>query len=541
MGSEELLLEAGKSSELSAVLHTLAETEAEGMPKFSPMTCREIGKLIVCRTYASALMELCHLIVAASELSFQKGRYEFFFWDSGVSKSASFFAYCQQFESYADPLRLTVSSQSIDLTYKDGDFAIQYSRMPVLSALLEFMLTALGYCDIDDAIQPLLKHDVTKKTASEAANNLSRKLYAYLKEHLPTAQSQRKFRKILSYCDNDADAIDDAMILDFWQVASIDDEKGVDFKTFDSVALSFIRLIQAVKSANDVAGLRHAGRIGSDREAGEIDPDLLSETLESIDEPITPLIRLSEHPFDQVKFLNKQEQQNLTMLLCASELALRLPLTILRSDVFSTPQSRLTQALRRKAPPTELENIIKDGPAETYQERQIIYQTLCKHIKRSLYASLHALACAHSQEAISVMLKLAPDIDFSAMYPHLNRDNRTDNVISLNTQNITDHFMELLQDPAQVGADVADIMCQAETAYKGISRKGFKEDIGENEDLVEAFAKGADILMLIAQDIDAYLERLDNLCLAGGGWQSQYSYDRTIFSGQFSKIYGGHA
>ncbi|NVK20457.1 MAG: hypothetical protein HWE30_17320 [Methylocystaceae bacterium] len=541
MGSEELLLEAGKSSELTAIFHTLAETDVEGEAKFSPMVCREIGKLIVCRTYATPLLELCHLVVAAGELSLQKGRYEFFFWDSGVAKSSSFFAYCQQLEFYANPHRLKVNSQTIDLTYKDGEFAIQYSRMPVLSALLEFMLSALGYCDMDDALKPLSKHDATKQDVSEAANSLSRKLYGYLKEHLPTAQSQRKFRKILSYCDNDADVIDDALILNFWQTASIDDEKGVDFKTFDSVVLTFIRVIQAVKSARDLSALRHAGSIGGDHEAGEINPDLLSETLESVEETITPLVQLNQSPFDQVKFLNKQEQTNLTMLLNAGELALRLPLSVLRSDVFSPPQARLTQALRRKAKNSELNEIIKEGPKETYQERQIIYQKLCRHIEHSLYASLHALATARSKEAISIILKLAPGIDFSGLHNMLNSEKRPTNVISLPSKSITDHFMDLLHDPDQVGEDVAKVMSQAETAYKGLARKGFKEDVRSNDDLVEAFSKGADLLGLISQDIDAYLERLDNLPLAGGGWHAQYSYDRSVFDAQFSKIYGGNA
>jgi len=539
MGSEELLLEAGKSGELTAVLQTLSETEYDGEPKFSPMICREIGKLIVCRTYATPVLELCNLIVMAAELSSQHARYEYLFWDSGIAKTSSFHSYCDYAAQDYDGARLKVEKNALTLTYDNGEaFSVQFSRMPVLSALLEFMLTALGYSDIDDAIQDLLAGSLTKKIISECANGLSRLIYSYLREHLPTAQSQRKFRKTLAYCEDDVDAIDDAMILNFWQEASLETDKGIDFKTFDTVLLTFIRAIQAVEAARDLASLRRAGSIGSDREAGEIDPDTLSETLESVDETITPLLLLSSTPLNLVKFLNKQECTHLECLLNAGELALRLPLSILRSNIFTKSQSRLTQALRRHATSNDLNDIISQGPEETYQERQVTYQGLRQHLERSVYASLHALAKARLKEVIPILLKLKPGIDFAPIAQHLVQHNEDDNVITLHHNNIADRFIEIMHDADIVGDELAEVMTHAQIAHTGLSRKGFKEDLSQNSELASAFSQGADLLLDISRDIDAFLERLDNLPLAGGGWQSQYSFDRTVFSGQFDKIYG---
>ncbi|WP_135076283.1 hypothetical protein [Terasakiella sp. SH-1] len=541
MGSEELLLEAGKSNELSAVLHTMAECEIDGEMKFSPMVCREIGKLIVCRNYASALLELSHLIVAASDLSIETGRYEFFFWDSGPAQSSHFQHYCCQAEAENTCEQVSLSPKGLTISYPDGEFSIQYSRMPVLSALFEFLLTALGYSDIDEILQDLLcQAPPTKKAVSDAANNLSRLLYAYLRTHLPPAQSQRKFRKILAYCENDVENIDDTMILNFWQEASLNPEKGVDFKTFDSVLLTFIRVIQAIESARDLSALHNAGAIGHDHEAGEINPDLLSQTIDSVQETLSPLLQLTSSPLNQVKFLNKQEQADLEGLLSAGTLALRLPLSILRSDIFSGSQARLTQALRRHVGTSELQNLIDEGPDETYQDRQMTYQSLRQHLERSVYASLHALATARHKDAVNVMLKLEPDIDFSSLAQHLIDEKEKDtNVVTLHTNAITDRFMSILHDPQAVGPKVAEMMSTSEIAYKKLSRKGFKEDVHEHPELCIAFAQGADLLLDIARDIDAFLERLDCMALAGGGWQSQFSYDRTLFNGQFSKIYGG--
>ncbi len=539
MGSEELLLEASKSGELTAVLHTLSETEADGEPKFSPAICREISKLIVCRTYATPIMELCNLIVVAAELSIQKGRYEFLFWDSGVARASAFHSYCEYaFQDY-DGGTLDIISHGAIVRYENGgEFCVSYSRMPLLSALLEFLLTALGYSDIDEEFQNLLNGPITKKSVSDCANALSRHLYGYLRDHLPTAQSQRKFRKALAYCENDVDGIDDALLLNFWQETSVEADKGSDFKTFDSVLLTFVRTIQAVEAARDLSALRRAGSIGSDRDAGEIDPDTLSETLDSVNETITPLVKLTSEPLNEVKFLNKQETANLECLLTIGDLALRLPLSVLRSDTFTQPQARLTQALRRKANSSDLNDIIKEGPKETYQDKQVAYAGMRRHLQRTVYASLHALAKARVKEVIPLLLKLQPGLDFSPLTDHLIDPIEDDNVVSFNQGAIADRFVEILHDEKTVGPELAEIMSHAQEAYASLSRKGFKEDPASNPILTHALADGADLLVDISQDIEAFLERLDSLPLAGGGWQSQFSYDRTIFCGQFSKIYG---
>ncbi|WP_417831367.1 hypothetical protein [Terasakiella sp.] len=539
MGSEELLLESGKSSELSAVLHTISESEINGEPKFSPIVCRELGKMVVCRTYATPIMELCHLIVCAHDLSPQKNRYEFLFWDSGAAHSSNFRHYCHSTLQNDNSDHLTIDSNGLQIQYNDGGFAIQFSRMPVLSALMEFLLTALGYCDIDDIFQTMLSGELSRKSVSEAANTLSRLVYAYLREHLPTAQSQRKFRKILAFCEDDVDAIDDSLILNFWQEASVDEDKGVDFKTFDSVLSTFIRAIQAVESARNLMALNYAATIGSEREAGEIDPDLLSETLDSVSETISPLLQLSSPPLDQVKFLNKQESAHLENLLGAGELALRLPLSILRANVFTKPQAKLTQALRRQEKVHHLKEIIAQGPEETYQDRQITYQNLRNHIERSIYASLHALALARSHETISVMLKLDPNIDFSPLSQHLGLEVTPDqgNVVQLHSRRVADHFIELVQKSENVGQDIAQLMQNAQKAYSGLSRKGFKDEVSQSPDLVQAFSLGAALLLDVARDIEAFLERLDQIRLAEGNWQKQFSHDLGIFCGQFDKIY----
>ena len=67
--AERMLLEAGKSSELANVFRTVADTEADGVAKFSDSLCRDLVRTVVCRVYAPPLLELCHLIRAADAVN----------------------------------------------------------------------------------------------------------------------------------------------------------------------------------------------------------------------------------------------------------------------------------------------------------------------------------------------------------------------------------------------------------------------------------------------------------------------------------------
>ena len=82
ISAEELVIEEGKSGELTAAFQIIRETTINDVPKFGQKTCREVARVVACRTYAPALLELCHLIVAASATDRISGRYENFFWDS---------------------------------------------------------------------------------------------------------------------------------------------------------------------------------------------------------------------------------------------------------------------------------------------------------------------------------------------------------------------------------------------------------------------------------------------------------------------------
>ena len=159
--AEQLVLEGRTGPELAAALSLVAETEAGGEPKFAPGVCRKLNRIVVCRAYASALLELCHLITAASRC----GPYEDFFWAGGPARAASFRSRLSQ--ARLDPASMvSVGAREITLTYRDGSFAITYARMPLLSALMEFLVTALGYGALDEICDGLTRGQPTMAQVS---------------------------------------------------------------------------------------------------------------------------------------------------------------------------------------------------------------------------------------------------------------------------------------------------------------------------------------------------------------------------------------
>ena len=82
---ESLVLDAGKSPELVAALSLVMEADVNGEPKFTPRDCRELTKVITCRTYGKPMLELCHLVRIADACT-HGADYQMFFWGGGPAR-----------------------------------------------------------------------------------------------------------------------------------------------------------------------------------------------------------------------------------------------------------------------------------------------------------------------------------------------------------------------------------------------------------------------------------------------------------------------
>lgn len=543
--AEQIVIEVGKSSELVSAFQMVEEAEIGGEPKFTPQICRDLAKAIACRNYAKAVLELCHLVRLADAVGGGAG-YEMFFWGGGPARPSGFRGQVQEGMGHSDAVRM--AENGAELIYPDGSFTVTFGRMPFLSAFMEFLISTVGYAEMDAPLRSVLGPDVTQKVVSQQANELSRVLYDYLKDHLPTAQNQRKFRRVIDFMEGrfgeefGPDAVDDTIVLDFWLSESmVGTSDGVDFKTFVTAFKTLVRFRQSLECAADYKALENPQVIGFDREAGEIDPDAINGAVETIDGERSPLLDLEEPPAAAIKFLNRRESGALSLMFECGDAAYALPLSIMRSEVFGRGQGQITQALRRKVDSTEMTGLIDTCAPETYVDRRDDLSAIAAHVDRTLLASLHALARNRRPETIELVMALQPKTDFTVLREAFLEGDEApdDNVVYLRASTVSERFLAVIEDADKVGPEVAGLMADARKAFRGLSRQGFAEETLSDPDIVEGFATGARTLVDVGAQVSSFVDLLGRVTLPEDDWERQFVADKSEFSKQFGILYGG--
>ncbi len=516
------ILEAGKSGELSAGLLAIAEATAPGgEPKYPPRVCRELARIIVCRNYAKPVLQLCHLVNAADACARRNESYERFMLGVPLATPRHFRNHLSVMQAQGGWRRpgFSVEPAGITIAYGDGGaFDISFSRMPVLAALLEFVIGAEGYAATDDIFAGMLAGAGDEAAIGVAANTLSRRIYAYLSGNLPSAQNMAKFNRILEFLGARADdgevEIDDSAIVEFWldQSGAASADEG-SFRTFRSALDACLAFMQALELAADRRAALHAAPIGGDAEEGEIDPDSLSGLIDAPEQWQSPLLMLEDEPLTRVKFLTGREKDALRLLMEMGPKARLLPLSWLRAEIFGPHQSRLTQALRRHASAHELRALLALDDIGDYPARHEQAQNQRDRIGKAMRASLYVLlrdAGIGTSENITAF----PDRNPAEMFRAIAGGPEPSPLPGTNT-----------------------IMDEAARAFRDISRKGFSDDEIEEPPVMEAFRRGAGLLQAIHREIEGLLEILSRLNGGDPNLAGRFDRDCVTFGNQFKRLY----
>jgi len=540
VSTDELLIEAGKSGELIAAFQALQETSVDDGPKYTTKTCRELARAISCRSYGRAMLELAYLFVVAAGCDRRGGRFEAFFWDSGAARPNRFRAFVQD----SEPLKpgLQIESDGVAIGEGPDRFVISFGRMPFLSAFVEFLMTTIGYAEIDALTEPLRGEVPPRAVVAEAANALSRALYDYLRDQLPSAHHQRKNYHFLEFINARTEgrtgphAVDDAAILEFWLDTSLDGgdgSEGSDFKTYQSVFEAAIQLRRVMEHALDQYRLGGARSIGGDFEAGEIDPDVIDAAVEVLETAIDPLMELGQAPLDAIKFLNGRESETAAEIALGPGVAIAVSRSVLRNAVFGRVQNRITNALRHD----RLSDGLLEESAETdYGARLADYDALADRLERTLLAVLHVLATARRGEAIELAMALRPDLDLSGLVEAEADEPEwaDDNVVSITAVRAADRFFDHAGARAGTDQPLGMLMAEARKAFRGNSRQGFSEEDLESPEMIDGFAAGVSVLLALRREVTEFADDC-----AAQDWAPDFAEDRDVFTRQFRILYGG--
>ena len=473
------VLAASQSNALREVFHQLADIDGPAGAKFTKRVLAALAARIVGRAYETLLLELCHLVRAA-ELAGKVGRgsmgFEQLFWGIELARPSAFRAAFAVNSAQA-------SSEGAMLRYPDGDFEVRFGRMPMLAALMEFLVSFLGYRAVAEAAEQLAAEDATRHTVSSVAKRLARQLYAALRDHLPTAQAQRKLHAITTFLQQEvgenftAHSIDDQAVLNFW-LAQAASDAAADFRGFRTTTLAFLRLRRLLLDSDSLQALAHPLAVGGNAHAGEVE-----FSAEAVLPPVPeddPLERLQEQPAASIKAYNKRELAALQLPVAETDGVAALRLSYLRAEAFGVWQNRLTQALRRES--GDVAALIEAGPNASYQDCVTALIRLAQHTRHVMDATLYVLRHREYDGGAAV--------------------------------------------------DLAAFAAQRQ-AFNAISRAGFDRAGLEDPERHAAFKALADALAPISHALAKVIETFEDKT-----WRAGEDDDRLLFAAAFNHLYG---
>ena len=523
---DALNLEGAKSEELRAAIACIMDaTAVDGGPRYSRRVISALTKMIVCRTYAKPTLELSHLIAAISD---QENRFEHVLWGVDRASPTSFRGHLKNAKLIETKAKTT--AQGIIHTSGDEEFQISFGRMPVLAAFVEFLITIFGYQRVDEITENIRSQSPSMRDVSDVANALQREIYAYLKQHLPPAHRQKRERHFLQFVDEQAgnrrgaEAISDDVVIAYWQAFA--DDKSHDNKTYKSVYEMAVRMVIALDTASERIQGNNAASIGTDREAGEFDPEDVEAVIAAYDPDDTPLARVVEHSADAVKFITATEVDLLSTLPMRSSVERRVPISIVRNAVQGALQLKISATLRRDTSINLSQLTINAG---SYHDCLRKYQELSDVLERVLAAALWVLFSAKHPSAISVALTLAPDINWGALAGTAATDNEGAEVVSMDIHRTMNQFFETVPDTR--GEEIQALIAESRQAYRSINRRGFTDP--NDPSTVAGISDGVDDLTALITAIRRYTERE----VGNVDWDDIEREDTPVFQQMFDRLY----
>lgn len=526
------MIESSKSAQLRAHFDLLDQTDANGQPKFQPSTLRWVQRVVSCRSYAPPLHELCHLMRMAETRP--GGAYDLF-WTPMTATSANVRAWFRRSAPAGRPGAPAVEADEtcVRAAYTDTRFEISYSRAADLLGLAEFLVTALGFAELDDALTRLRTAGMAGQPVAEASNALARALYAYLGDHLPSVQDGRLTRHLVDWLsasgrgELDTDTVDDETILAFWEAKA--QEEGL--RSYTACVRLVLRVVALVDAAATQRAVDAARPIGADAEAGEVDPQAVESLYLVAGPDDDPLERLTAPPADAAKPLNARERERLAWPVAFGAVGPRLVRTLVRAETFGAWQARLAQ--RARTDPGTLPELLAAGPAGDYATALAEFRALASHIQRVRLAALAALLRAEHPGALDYLVRLAPA---RALTPLAGADagGRVDPDGGADAADRGRLVQRLLAglSAGRTGHDELDrLLADAAKALRGLARQGFKPPYAD-----AALSAAEAPLDRLAEVLDRLLTAADR---PGVDWAARYTDDRARFAETLSGLYAG--
>jgi len=501
-----------------------SKTETIHQYKYATKTIDKLAQYLLCRNYGKACLELAYLcwpIVRHQEHS--KGLLHFFWIEEAITPThfRHSIAPLTKLNSCA-PL-VSLNEMGMLIRSAKQTFTISASRVMLLSALLELLVS-----NIQGTLEDIESHLL--------ASYLQKKLYEFLKPHLPTANLQQKYRYIHQWVseNSDTEKLNDDAVLKFW-TSSIDEEGYVKFESAFVDIIDYQFAYEQVNVSREIAhGQTDLPIVGADNSADEDEQSsavwLYGTVFEANREILTPPTWL----VDQPKFVTKKEYAYVALLFELRQSATQFPLSVMRTEVFGRWQNTIIQQDRDK------NMVVIDEPDQDYAmylqlldswRKQAANTLLC--CAAILYEQKDARCLTLLSQGVGLLVERKEKAEFRQMLQRLFDINKKETGKSELT--FTHISRWLLQSPT-----LNNFFGLARKALAKNNRAGFKNN--NDYHAADIYEQGAEQIVQGAKLIhdlnEAVFKQIENKNQQCGSLEAIFRSDLFIFKSELVKRHG---
>jgi hypothetical protein len=440
----------------------------------------------------------------------------------------------------------TISNQ-MTLKFDKHSFNLHYNRISIYIIMLDFIEEFLGLetlLSTDEKINELSSHEELK----QISNNISKKLYNYLKNLLPSSYLQNIStiisNQIIKEKNNEShnivsEDISDQFILDFW-INSYSIKKDFLIKTY-STAVDFCMVYRRSIDLNKSNHSKVVGQINEkdpwDNLSKEQVDNLLDQLVDNSADNIFHSIDYIEKTQDKkINLLKKNQINELKIFSKYQNTSLYLPLTILRSCVFGSIQNKIIEAERRKKLNLEEEFINLDENCK-FRDQYRIYEDLITNIDFLKGVLFYKLWTFRRIETFQFIRDYLTDKEVSLFNNFLKMNKSYFENPSLNEnerENAFTKFESFIEDKSENNFQKFTIKLNIlKTQSKTFRRSGveFKDYSYENINTLETLIK---VLFKIKEFLSKFLKKLN---LKSDKLEFYFAQDKDIFFKHFYCMY----
>ncbi|GMG83085.1 hypothetical protein LNKW23_22980 [Paralimibaculum aggregatum] len=378
------------------------------LPRFSESTVRYLERSLLARgaDLRDAVFQFAHLIGMAAAISPSGRALDTLYGFDGPVRARRLAGHLAQgLEGIRSHVEM--EENAFNLVYgHDQSYRLLHARLPLLYALLEFLLTAPDAPEQAREVMTLIARIEEApqdfETVRATSNAIAATLNAGLDRMMRSRVERDRLEALAAHLDETAReteagerrwTIDDGAILAFWLRGAEPGGRSDDFRQFRTVHRAFVALLLALREGEDFQRLYRPQ--AADDEEGYLQLTDDQATFETVEEGLpSPLDALAEDPVGRVKFLTGAETRNLEIAARLWGAVRAFPLAVLRSEVMGGAQNEIINALRFKralGPLIALEKL-EDPDEAGYPAVAERYARLRAHLRQMLHASAYVTA-----------------------------------------------------------------------------------------------------------------------------------------------------